>query len=184
MNWEVVLTCFLIVIARVADVALGTLRTVFIVNDQRLIAWVIGFIEVLIWVVVVSKVVDDLSEKPVYAVCYALGFALGTYLGMTVERRLAVGEQVVRIFTHNGRKLARIFRTAGFGVTLFDGEGMDGPIQLLFIEIPRRKVPRLKVWLEDLDPDCYYIIDDIRFAGPLHPTMLQPTGWRAVLKRK
>jgi uncharacterized protein YebE (UPF0316 family) len=109
---------------------------------------------------------------------------MGTYLGMTVERHLAVGEQVVRIFTRHGRKMATVFRAAGFGVTLFDGEGKDGPIQLLFIEVPRRKVPRLKTWLEDLDPNCYFIVDDVRFAGPLIPSSHTNTGWRAVLKKK
>ncbi len=183
MNWEVAATCLVIILARVADVSLGTLRTVYIVNGRRFISWVIGFFEVLIWVVVVSKVIGDLAN-PLYMIAYAFGFAMGTYLGMTIEQRLAVGEQVVRIFSKRGDKLARVFRAAGFGVTVFDGRGMDGQIQLLFIELPRRKVPRLETWLEDLDPSAYYIIDDVRSAGPLRPTVHQPTGWRAILKKK
>jgi uncharacterized protein YebE (UPF0316 family) len=184
MNWDVVLTCLVIIIARIADVSLGTLRTVFIVQGRRYTSWIIGFVEILIWVIVVSKVVEDMAENWVYAFSYATGFAIGTFVGMTIEHHLAVGEQVVRVFTRQGRKLATIVRTAGYGVTLFDGEGKDGPIQLLFIKIPRRKVPRLKVWLEDLDPQCYLIVDDVRFAGPLQPTSQVPTGWRAKAKKK
>ena len=183
MNWEVVITCLLIVLARMTDVSLGTLRTVFIVGGHRFVAWMIGFVEILIWVVVVSRVIANLDNF-YYALAYAFGFAMGTYIGMTIERRLAIGEQVVRIFSRQGEKLATVFRAAGFGVTVFDGRGKDGPIQLLFIELPRRKVPRLETWLEDLDPGCYYIVDDVRYAGVLRPTMQQTTGWRAILKKK
>jgi uncharacterized protein YebE (UPF0316 family) len=183
MNWEVLITCLLIVLARMTDVSLGTLRTVFIVAGHRLVAWAIGFVEILIWVVVVSRVIANLDNF-YYALAYAFGFAMGTFLGMTIERRLAFGEQVVRIFSRQGEKLANVFRAAGFGVTVFDGRGRDGPIQLLFIELPRRRVPSLKTWLEDLDPGCYYIVDDVRYAGVLRPTMEQTTGWRAILKKK
>ncbi len=184
MNWDVILTCGLIIIARIADVSLGTLRTVFVVSGYRMISLVIGFFELLIWVVVVSKVIGTMGDNWLYSICYALGFALGTYIGMTVEQHLAVGEQVVRIFTRQGQKMATVFRAAGFGVTVFDGEGRDGPIQLLFIELPRRRMKRLETWLEDLDPHCFYIVDDIRFAGPLRPSMQQPTGWRSIMKKK
>ena len=183
MTLEVAVTCVLIVLARIADVSMGTLRTVFIVQGRRAIAWAIGFFEILIWIVVVSRVIANLDNWA-YAVAYAFGFATGTFLGIVIEQHLAMGQQVVRIFSRQGEKLATVFRTAGFGVTQFDGRGKDGPIQLLFIELPRRKVPKLKLWLEDLDPGCYYIIDDVRYAGTLRPMMQPPTGWRAVLKKK
>lgn len=88
MDSTVVITCLVIIIARITDVALGTLRTVFVVQGRRGIAWIVGFFEILIWVVVVSKVIASLTE-PVYAFAYALGYATGNYVGITLEGWLA-----------------------------------------------------------------------------------------------
>jgi uncharacterized protein YebE (UPF0316 family) len=184
LNWDVLFTCAFIIIARVVDVSLGTLRTVYTVGGHRFIAWSIGFVEILIWVIVVSKVIQSVDGNLLYAVCYAFGFALGTYVGITIERHLAIGDQVVRIFTRQGYEMAIRLRGEGFGVTEIDGRGKDGPISVLFIKTPRRRVGELQCLVQTLDAKAYYVIDDIRFAGPLQPTAQVPTGWRAVLKKK
>ncbi|HEX9652767.1 MAG TPA: DUF5698 domain-containing protein, partial [bacterium] len=101
MTLSPVLTCIVIIVARIADVSFGTMRTVFIVQGRKGIAFVLAFLEVTIWVVVVSKVIQNLSQ-PEYVVSFALGFSLGTYLGITMETWLAVGDQVLRIFTRRG----------------------------------------------------------------------------------
>ena len=183
MTLTVLSTCLLIVLARIADVSLGTLRTVFVIGGRRYTSWVIGFIEVLIWVVVVSKVIHNLDNW-VYAVCYAFGFATGTFIGMTVEEHLALGQQVVRIFSRRGDDVAEALREAGYQVTVFDGRGRDGPVQLLFIGTARRRVSKVADLARSIDPGCFHIVDDIRVAGPLHPSIHLPTGWRAVMKRK
>ena len=183
MNWDVVLTCLLIILARVTDVSMGTVRTVLVVTGRRYIASVVGFFEVLVWVIVVSKVISNLSE-PLYAVCYALGFALGTFLGVTIEGRLAFGEQVVRIFSRMGDELAEKLRASGFAVTVMEGQGKDGPIQILFIHARRKRMPKLAELARKFDPACFYVIDDIR-GHSLYTPMMQPaTGWRATVKRK
>jgi uncharacterized protein YebE (UPF0316 family) len=184
MSSEVLLTCALIIIARIADVSLGTLRTVFIVYGRKLTSLAIGFVEILIWIMVVTKVVDDLAENPAYGICYALGFALGTYIGIAMEQQLSMGEQVVRIFTRKGEEMAIRFRGEGFGVTSFDGTGRDGPIQLLFIQAPRRKTARIAALAREFDSQCFYVVDDVRAIHPLRPSPQLFTGWRAVMKRK
>ncbi len=103
MDGTVLVTCLGIIIARILDVSLGTIRTVFVVKGRRGISWVLGFFEVLIWILVVSKVIGNLSE-PLYAVSYAFGFATGNYVGITLEKWIAHGDQVVRVFTQEGKR--------------------------------------------------------------------------------
>lgn len=173
----------LIIIARIADVSLGTLRTVSVIQGRRGVSWFLGFAELLIWVFAVSTVIHNLHQ-PIYAVSYAFGFATGNYVGLTFERWLAFGEQVVRVFTRQGPKIAAQLRSEGFRVTSFPAEGRDGPIQMLFIEIPRKKTQHIILFSRQIDPKCFYIVDDIRMAAPATAMLLQPTGWRAILKKK
>jgi uncharacterized protein YebE (UPF0316 family) len=180
---SVILTCLLIVAARITDVSLGTIRTINVVQGRRTLAVVLGFFEVLIWVLVVSHVISKIHE-PVYAIAYAIGFALGNYVGMTIEARLALGRQVVRIFTRMGPELAAEQRERGFRVTQFDGYGRDGPVQEIFIEIGRREAAKVVAHARELDPKCYYMVDDVRFVSSPHAQQQASTGWRAVLKRK
>lgn len=179
----VLVTCLLIIVARIADVTLGTLRTVYVVQGRRILAWVLGFLEILIWITAVSQVLQNLSS-PAYAISYALGFATGNFVGMTLEQWVAFGRQVVRVFTREGAKIAAQLRSEGFRVTSFQGEGRDGPIDMLFIEVPRRKTSDITLFARELDPKCFYIIEDVRETSLAAITLHQPTGWRTILKKK
>lgn len=164
MDHTTLLSCLLIFSARVCDVSLGTLRVLMVTQGRRTVAACLGFIEVLIWVAAVSRVIGNLG-KPAFAVAYAAGFACGNFLGLTLERWFAIGRQVVRVFSRRGPAMAERLRGLGFLVTLFEGVGRDGPVHLLLLETERREVPRLVSAARDLDPLCYYVVDDIRAAS-------------------
>ncbi len=91
----------LIFFARMSDVTLGTLRNVFISKGFKNIVPLIGFFEVLIWLISMRQIMQHL-DNPLCYIGFAAGFAAGTYVGMTLERRLALGMQVLRIITHQG----------------------------------------------------------------------------------
>lgn len=161
----VALTCLLIVLARIADVSLGTLRMVSVIHGRRVTALLLGFVEVLIWVLVVSQVISTVTQNWWYAVAYALGFALGTFMGMTIEQLFAYGHQVIRVFTRHGAAMCNTLRTEGFRVTMFHGEGRDGPVDMLFVETRRRGASEIISVARRVDPECYYVVDDIRMAS-------------------
>lgn len=163
MDTQTVLLCLFIFIARIADVSIGTIRTISVINGRRGLAWLLGFCEVTVWVLAVSSVLQHL-QKPAVVVAYALGFATGNYLGMTIERWIGFGEQVVRIFTRAGRAVADRLRDAGFPATEFDGMGRDGPISLVFVQTRRRSVDDVTALARETDTDCYYTVEDIRKA--------------------
>jgi len=173
----------LIYLARICDVSLGTVRTLMVVNGSRRIAFVLGFFEVLIWVLAASKVLRQL-DQPFYAVMFALGAASGSFVGMTIERRVALGEQIVRVFTRRGGDVAAPLRGSGFVVTEMDGRGSSGPVTLLFVEVRRRNAMRAIALARQADPDCHYILDDVRLTSAVRSHLHEPTGWRAIFKLK
>lgn len=166
MDHNSILTCLLVFLARIGDVSLGTLRVVMVTQGRRGRAATLGFFEVLIWVFAVSSVLANL-RNPAFAVAYALGFATGNYVGLTVERWVAFGRQVVRVFSRRGDEIAEQLRASGYRVTLFEGRGRDGPVHSLYTETERRSVPTLLGQARRIDPACYYVVDDIRLASSI-----------------
>ena len=175
MNWMLLFTCLLIAFARVSDVTLDTLRTAAVIQGRRIYAATLGFIGSLIYILAVAKVLQHLDHW-IYAVAYAAGFALGNFLGITIERRLALGEQIVSIFTRQGDMLATALRSIGYRATEFQGRGRDGAIVALYVEVPRRKAGDVIADARRIDPHCFYMIHDIRSARP--PASAEPQVWR------
>ncbi|HMU40914.1 MAG TPA: DUF2179 domain-containing protein [Pseudomonadota bacterium] len=161
---SVLLSCLVVFLARVSDVSLGTLRVVMVTQGRRGRAALLGFLEVLIWVFAVSKVLGNL-QKPMFAVAYAAGFACGNYVGLTLERWAAMGKQAVRVFSRRGEELADRLRQQGFRVTVFHGMGRDGPVHMLYAETERRKMPCILSDARRIDPQCFYVVDDVRIAS-------------------
>jgi uncharacterized protein YebE (UPF0316 family) len=163
VNWTLLLTCLLIALARVTDITLDTVRTVAIIQGRRGFAAVLGFVEALVYIVAVAKVLQNFDHF-VYAVAYAAGFAAGTYLGIALDQRLALGEQLVAVFTRKGDVVAATLRGLGYRVTEFQGRGRDGEVSALYIEVPRRQARRLVDAARRVDAGCFYLIHDVRHA--------------------
>ena len=151
----------LIFIARVSDVGLGTIRHAMIIRGRKHVTFVVAFFEALIWVYAVSHVIATVHD-PVTSIAFAFGFATGSFVGMTIEGMLKIGEQVVRVFSRNGDLIARELREKGYRVTVFDGAGRDGEVKLLFVEIKRRKATKVTNIVRKIDPSSFVILDDIR----------------------
>jgi uncharacterized protein YebE (UPF0316 family) len=173
---DVLLGMVLIFVARLVDVSLGTLRTMAVFQGRRFTAWGLGFCEVLVWVLAVSHVVTGVREQPILAVAYALGFATGNFLGITIERWIARGEQVVRVFTRRGEETAARLRAHGYGVTEFTGKGRDGPVTMLFVEVKRRRSSEVASIARQMDPECYYVVDDVRLSSSVAREIIVPSS--------
>jgi len=184
MSLETLLTCLFIIAGRMADVTLGTVRTISVVRGRKHTAVLLGFTEVLIWIFVVAKVVSGLSENLILGVCYAGGFALGNFLGITVDEWLAFGEQSTMIVSKQGRELAKALREKGWVITELPGQGRDGPTVILMAITARRKVAELHKQVEELDPNCFYTVEDIRHASNVAARSQRAQGWGALFAGK
>lgn len=180
------ITGVLVFFARVVDVTLGTLRTISTVQGRTRRAFLLGLVEISMWLVVISAVLGAIATKPILGIFYALGFSTGNAVGILVERRLALGRSAVRVIsTTHGREIAERLRGLGLRVTVLPGEDQDGPVSLLFIVCDRRQVPLVLGVLREIEPDAFYTVDMVGPTGRTMRPMMQPsTGWRALIKRK
>lgn len=147
---------------RVVDVSLDTLRVLLLVRNARWLVPIIAFFQVSIWVIAISAVVQNLYS-PLYLVGYAGGFATGNFVGMLLEERLALGLATVRTMVkRGGAQLATALRDDGFAVTEMDGRGRDGPVEVLYSVISRRKVAPYISVVEHVAPDSFLVVDEPR----------------------
>ncbi len=156
MPWYVPL---LILVARLLDVPLGTIRTILVVGGHRLAASVLGFFEVLIWALAVGGVITYL-DHPTALLAYCLGFAGGTWLGMTAEERIAVGLRIVEVINPDPEvDVTARLRAEGHRVTRVEGSGMRGPVEIVKLVLRRRQVPQVLAQMSEIAPEAFVSVE-------------------------
>lgn len=173
----------IIFFSRLCDVSLGTLRHVFISKGYRKIVPFIGFFEVLIWIVVVAQIMKNLNNVACY-LAWASGFASGTYVGLLIEERLALGRQVIRIITNqNCDELLEAFKKGNHGVTVIDAQGAVGPVKMIFTIIERVDVQKVVKLIAIHNPSAFYSIEEIKDSNQGGVFTPQSTSGFATVKR-
>lgn len=152
----------LIFVAGLAYVSLGTLRIIFIAKGRRFLSPIIGFLEVAIWLVAISQVMSNVTNIGAY-LAYAAGFAVGNYVGILLEEKLAIGILVVRIITtEKDEELRSMLAERGFGVTTVDGYGMSNKVKIIFTIVNRKDVGEVTSIIKECHATAFYSIEDAR----------------------
>lgn len=182
----VLLTGVLIFCARVADVSLGTIRTISIVHGNVKRAFLLGFIEISLWLAVITTVLHKVMGSPLLGLFYALGFSTGNVVGIMLERKLAGGPVMLRILaTRQPDELISRLESMGYDVLAFAGRCRGGQAIELNMCCQRRNIGTVVDLLYHHDPDALYIVEQVgRLNKIMRPTGQPPTGWRAIFKRK
>jgi uncharacterized protein YebE (UPF0316 family) len=152
----------IIFLARMGDVSLGTLRGVLSAKGKKKITPFIGFFEVLIWLLAISQLMQNLSNFLCYF-AWAGGYACGIFLGLTIEEKLAIGTQLIRIITsEDPEPLTGALREENRGYTVFDGAGARGPVKMIFTVVQRKEMEEIETLIEKHLPGAFYSIEDVK----------------------
>lgn len=160
--FEWVILPVLIFCARICDVSLGTIRVIFITKGVRYLAPLIGFFEVIIWLLAIGQVMNNLTNVASY-IAYGGGFAMGTFIGMRIEEKISLGLTSVRIITkEEPSQLVNYLRSQNYGVTTVDGEGATGQVKMVFSIIRRQDLPDVVEVIKKMHPGAFYSIEDVK----------------------
>lgn len=160
MDVRLLLDLFLIFALRTLDVGISTVRIVLLGRGRRGTAALLGFVEALIWVLVIAAVLDGVNDGA-RIVAFAAGFAMGTYLGSRVEEWLAIGQVLVRVVAPiDTPEVAPALRELGFGATVINADGMNGEVRLTFCVVDRRRVKDVTGAVHAVNPNAYVTVDD------------------------
>jgi uncharacterized protein YebE (UPF0316 family) len=148
--------------ARICDVTMGTIRVIFISKGIRFLAPLIGFFEVIIWLLAIGQVMNNLTNVVSY-IAYGAGFATGTYIGMYIEEKISLGLTSVRIITkEDPLELMQYLRSHNYGVTSIDGEGATGRVKMVFTIIQRQDLPHVIGIIKDFHHNAFYSVEEVK----------------------
>lgn len=165
-SWfDFVILPILILMARVVDVSLDTIRVIMVAKGYRNLAPFVGFFQSLIWLITITRIMANLDNWFTY-VGYACGFALGTYVGMILEGKLALGYELIRVITKKGADdLIDGLREQGYALTSVPGMGREGEVGVLYIIIKRKVLKEVVGIIHKFNPNAFYTIEDMRFVS-------------------
>jgi len=160
----------LIFFSRAVDVSLGTIRIIFVSKGQRFLASLLGFFEILVWIIAITKIMQNITNF-FYYIVYAGGFAAGIYFGMIIEERLALGLLSIHVFTaKDANELLKRLRDKNYGVTSRIAHGETGKIDELFIVVDRKNLAQVLGILREYDVDAFISVEDVKLVkGGIFP---------------
>ncbi|MDR3002098.1 MAG: DUF2179 domain-containing protein [Fibromonadaceae bacterium] len=162
IDW--ILFPLLVILARICDVSLGTMRIILVGKGQKNIAPFIGFIEILIWIAVVSQIIQNLDKIQLYF-AFALGYALGVFIGIKIENRLSIGQLMIRIISnHDSSDLLKELKNNNFNFTTTEATGKFGPVKIIYIIIQRHLLKKTTRIIEASNNSAFYTIEDVRYV--------------------
>ena len=160
--WPWVVLPLLIFLSRIADQSIGTMRLIFVSKGFRHIGPILGFFEVIIWLLAVTQVLKHLTN-PMSYIAYGGGFAMGNYIGIRLEEKLSIGTALIRIIPKRDTvALINHLREVGFGLTTVAAEGAKGPVQIIFTIIKRKSIPKAIEIINQYNPNAFYTIEEIK----------------------
>ncbi|WP_373598902.1 DUF2179 domain-containing protein [Paraclostridium bifermentans] len=159
---EFILGYLLIFVAKCSDVTLATIRTIFVVKGKKKLAFCIGFLEILIYLFAMDKVLGDMGD-PIKVISYALGFSTGNVVGICLEEKLAIGLITAQVFTgEDVDDFAEYLRLNGFGVTVIEGKGREGIRYILQVVLDRKHLQNFQKTINDYDSRAFVAVAEIK----------------------
>lgn len=173
-DFSVFILPIVIFFARIADVSLGTLRITMVSRGYKIESAILGFFEVLIWVIVVAQLLTNLNDWVNY-IAYAAGFSAGTFIGLYIEDLMKVGTVLVRIITlHKSQELIEALKEAGVAITSVDGKGGFNDVKVIFSVMRRKKMNTVFEIVKNIDEDAFFSSEDVKYSNKHHDHLLPP----------
>jgi uncharacterized protein YebE (UPF0316 family) len=172
----------LIFSARILDVSLGTIRIIFVSRGLKYLAPMVGFFEVIIWLIAIRVIIENLNNIVCY-LAYGSGFAMGTFVGLYIEKKLAIGSSLIQIITQkDATDLIFHLRCQGFGVTSMYAEGIDGKVNVIYLIIKRQDYEKVTEIIREFNPKAFYTLEHVQFVSEgIFPHKKTNRFWKPLL---
>ena len=164
---DLLILCIKIFCVRILDVSLGTVRMIVTVKGNKLVASLIGFVEVLIWFLIVKEALNTEETSIFIALSYSLGYATGTFIGGILSEKFVSGTLSVQVVLSNSdHSIIDKIRDEGFAVSVVNAKGIDENIEkyMLFMEIDKRKLNKLKYLIKSLDSKAFVVVNETKMV--------------------
>jgi len=163
--FEYVVIPLLIFLARISDVTLGTLRIIYVSKGLKILASLLGFFEILIWLFALGQIMQNLTN-PINYLAYAGGFAAGIFLGVVIEEKLSVGIMQLRIITKkDAARLITFLKDEGYGITSVNAQGAFGPVDVIYTIVQRKEISHIIKVIHAYNPNAVYSVEEVKHVS-------------------
>ncbi len=148
-----IVVCFIVCAAKIIEITIQSLKTCMMVKGQRMKAAGLGFLECIIWGLVISTIIGTLGDNIFLLLFYCVGYATGLFLGSTIESKIALGTSNLELIAsdESTEKITEYLRANNRGYTVFEGHGSTDKMNMIFVVLPRKETPKV---LKDIRRTC------------------------------
>ena len=136
---------FIVCGAKIVEISIQSLKTCMMVKGQRLKAAGLGFIECMIWGLVISTIISTLGDNFTLLFFYCTGYAVGLFLGSTIESKIAIGTSNLELIANDESTelITAYLKERNMGYTVLEGRGSKDKMNMIFIVLARKETPRV-----------------------------------------
>lgn len=186
-TFNYVLLPLLIFLARIGDVSISTIRIIFVMGGKKLIAPILGFFEALIWLMAIGQIFSHIDNGWSY-LAYAAGFASGTFVGMYIEEKLAIGRVVLRLITKEPvHEFLQLLQESNYRYSILDAQGKTGKVNVVFLVLKRDNLKEITEAVNQYHPKAFYTIEGVKRVNEANideNIPKTPGFWRGLTKLK
>ena len=179
-----------IFLAKVIEVSMGTFRLMLISRKEKVIAPMVAFVEVLIWIFTIGIVFNNLTNVMAY-LAYAAGFSTGTFMGMVIEEKMAIGNSLIRVITRkDSKRLINYLKKENYPITTIKARGTKSHVNIIFILLLRKSLKKMLGTIKKFNPRAFFSVEDVSVINegmlPIirHPKKRNPISSRLWGKSK
>ena len=164
-----IIVCLIVCAAKIVEITIQSLKTCMMVKGQRLKAAGLGFVECMIWGLVISTIISTLGDNLALLLFYCVGYATGLFLGSTIEGKIALGTSNLQLIANdeNTKLIIAYLHKNKRGYTIFSGRGSTDKMNMILIVLPRRDMKRLLREIRKLCNNRVFVVasDVSKYAG-------------------
>ncbi len=148
-----IVVCLIVCAAKIVEITIQSLKTCMMVRGERVKAACLGFVECGIWGLVISTIISNLGDKPFLLLFYCGGYAIGLFLGSTIESKIALGTSNLEIIANDDstEKITSYLKEHNMGYTVLEGHGSKDKMNMIFIVLARKEAAKV---LSELRREC------------------------------
>ncbi|MBE6547586.1 MAG: DUF2179 domain-containing protein [Ruminococcaceae bacterium] len=165
----VIVMCLIVCAAKIIEISIQSLKTCMMVKGQRLKAAALGFVECVIWGLVIASMIGTLGDNYLLLFFYCLGYAAGLFIGSTIEGKIALGTSNLELIASDDstEKITAYLKSQGKGYTVLEGHGSKDKMNMIFIVLPRKEMPKtLKEIRRVCDNKVFVVASEVsKYAG-------------------
>ena len=161
LTQETLLIALFIFFVRIFSTSLDTLRLIFTMRSNKILVWILGFVNSIIWVLTIAIVLSD-TKNLLNVIVYAAGFATGNVIGMWIEGKLAIGFAEVRVISSQwGAAILEVLRENDYAVTEIPARGKEGMVSVITSSVRRSQVKEIERLVREIDEKAFITTEDV-----------------------